>query len=90
VIGTSSNDLARIGAGGPNLTTNPAYAAAVDSLDADDYAVAFFADVAGMVDVFGAEGDVRVALEPFTGVIAATKIDGSLYRGALLVLIDYE
>ena len=43
-----------------------------------------------MVDVFGAEGDVRVALKPFTGVIAATKIDGSLYRGTVLVLIDYD
>lgn len=90
VIGTSSNDLARIGADGPNLTTNPAYAAAVDSLDGDDFEVAFFADVAGMVDVFGGEGDVRVALEPFTGIIVATKIDGSVYRGTVLVLIDYD
>jgi hypothetical protein len=90
VIGTSSKDLARIGAPGPNLTTNPAYSAAVDALDGDGYAVAFFADVAGMVDVFGAEGDVRVALEPFTGVIGAGKVDGSLYRGTVLILIDYD
>jgi hypothetical protein len=90
VIGTSSRDLTRIGAGGPNLTTNPAYAAAVDALDGDDYSVAFFADVAGMADVFGATGDVRVALAPFTGVIGASKIDGSLYRGTVLVLIDYD
>jgi len=90
VISTSSSDLARIGAGGPNLTTNPHYAAAVDALPGDDYVVAFFADVAGMVDVFGAEGDVQVALEPFTAVIAGTSIDGSVYRGSFMVLIDYD
>ena len=90
VIGTSSNDLARIGAGGPNLTVNPNYAAAVDALPGEDYAVSFFADVAGMVDVFGAEGDVRVALQPFTAVIAGTNVDGGVYRGSLMVLIDYE
>jgi hypothetical protein len=90
LIGTSSSDLARIGAGGPDLTTNPAYAAAVDALPGDDYAVSFFADVAGIINVFGAEGDVRVALEPFTALIAGTSIDGSRYRGSLMVLIDYD
>ncbi len=90
MIGTSSSDLARIGAGGPNLTANPAYAAAVDALPGDNFAVSFFADVGGMVDVFGAEGDVRVALEPFNAIIAGTSIDGSRYRGSLIVLIDYD
>jgi len=90
LVGTSSSDLARIGAGGPNLTANPAFATAVDSLPGDDYVVSFFADVAGMVDVFGAEGDVRVALEPFTALIAGTSIDGSTYRASLMVLIDYD
>jgi hypothetical protein len=90
MIGTSSSDLARIGAGGPNLTANPAYAAAVEALPGDNYAVSFFADVDGMVDVFGAEGDVRVALEPFNAIIAGTSIDGSRYRGSLIVLIDYD
>ena len=90
MIGTSSSDLSRIGAGGPNLTGNPAYAAAVDALPGDNFAVSFFADVGGMVDVFGAEGDVRVALEPFNAIIAGTSIDGSRYRGSLIVLIDYD
>ena len=90
LIGTSSSDLGRIGAGGANLTGNPAYTAAVDALPGDDYAVSFFADVAAMVDVFGAEGDVRVALDPFNAVIAGTSIDGSSYRGSLIVLIDYD
>lgn len=90
LIGTSSSDLTKIGAGGPNLTTNPTYAAAVDALDGDGYEVAFFADMAGMADVFGATGDVRVALEPFNAVVGATKIDGSLYRGTVLILIDYD
>ena len=89
VIGTSSNDLARIGAGGSNLTTNPAYEAAVDALPGNDYVVSFFVDVAGLVDVFRAEGDVRVALEPFTAVIVGTSVDGSSYRGSAIVLIDY-
>jgi hypothetical protein len=90
LVGTSGDDLARIGAGGPNLTSNPTYAAAVDSLPGDGYAVSFFADVAGMVDVFGAEGDLRVALEPFTALIAGTSIDGSAYHASLMVLIDYD
>jgi hypothetical protein len=90
MIGTSSDDLARIGANGDNLTANPTYAAALDALDGEDFAVAFFADVAGMIDVFGATGDVRIALEPFTAVVGASRIDGSLYRGTLLVLIDYD
>ncbi|MDH3398705.1 MAG: DUF3352 domain-containing protein, partial [Acidimicrobiia bacterium] len=90
LIGTSSNDLARIGAGGPDLTTNPSFAAAIDALPGEEYVVSFYADVAAMVDVFGAEGDVRVALEPFTAVIAGTSIDGSVYRGSLMVLIDYD
>ncbi len=90
MIGTSSSDLARIGAVGPNLTANPAFSAAVDALPGDNFAVSFFADVGGMVDVFGAEGDVRVALEPFNAIIAGTSIDGSRYRGSLIVLIDYD
>lgn len=90
MIGTSSSDLARIGAGGPNLTGNPAYAAAVDALPGDGYSVSFFADVAGMVDTFDAEGDVRIALQPFNAVIAGTRIDESRYHGSLIVLIDYD
>jgi hypothetical protein len=90
VIGTSSTDLVKIGAAGPNLTTNPAYTAAVDALPGQDYVVSFFADVAGMVDVFGAEGDVRLALEPFTAVIVGTSVNGSHYRGSAIVLIDYD
>ena len=90
VIGTATGDLARIGAGGKNLAANPAYTAAADALPGDDYVVSFFADVAGLTDVFGAEGDVRVALEPFTAIIAGTSMDGSSYRGSLVVLIDYD
>jgi hypothetical protein len=41
VIGTGSRDLGRIGTGGPYLTTNPAYAAAIAALDGGDYSVAF-------------------------------------------------
>ncbi len=90
LIGSSSSDLASIGAGGPNLTSNPAYAKAAGALPGDDYVVSFYADIAGMADVFGAEGDVRVALEPFRALIAGTSIDESMYRGSLLVLIDYD
>lgn len=90
LIGSSSSDLARIGAGGSNLTSNPGYAAAAAALPGENYVVSFYADIAGMADVFGAEGDVRVALEPFSGLIAGTSIDESLYRGSLLVLIDYD
>jgi hypothetical protein len=90
LMGTATTDLADIGGGGPNLTTNPAYRAAVDALPGDDYVVSFFADVAGLIDVFGAEGDVRVALEPFTGIIAGTSMEASHYRGSLVFLIDYD
>ena len=52
--------------------------------------MAFFADIAAMVDVFGADGDVRIALEPFTAVVGASRVDGNLYRGTVLVLIDFD
>ncbi len=90
VVGTSSSDLTRIGAAGPNLLDSAAYAAAVDALPDENYLVSFFADVDGLADVFGASGDAQIALEPFTAVIAATSIDGDTYRGTVLVLIDYE
>ena len=90
MIGTSSDDLARIGAGGSNLSTSPTYTAALDALDSNDYSVAFFADVAAMLDVFGATGDVRVALDPLTAIVGASRVDGSLYRGTVMVLIDYD
>jgi hypothetical protein len=90
LVGSSTRDVSRIGGGGPNLTTNPAYRTALESFETDDYQVAFFADVAGMVDVFGATGDVRVALQPLTAVVGASRVNGSLYQGTVLVLIDYD
>jgi hypothetical protein len=90
LVGTSSADLATVGASGADLTTSPSYQAAVGALDGDDYSIAFYADVAGMVDVFGATGDVRIALEPLTAVIGAGRVNGSLYQGTVLVLIDYD
>jgi hypothetical protein len=90
LVGTSSRDLVRVGAGGPDLTTNPAYRTAVEALGGDGYSVAFFADIAGLTDVFGATGDVRVALEPFNAVVGASRVSGSRYQGSVLVLIDYD
>jgi hypothetical protein len=90
LVGTSSADLAKVGAGGADLTTSRSYQAAVEALDRDDYSVAFFADVTGIVDLFSASGDVRVALEPVTAVVGAGRVDGSLYQGTVLVLIDYD
>lgn len=89
LIGSSSAAANAIGANGPDVTDNATYQAAVDAL-AGDYQVSFFVDIAALAEVFEAEGDVGTALQPFQAVVGGAQLGDEVYRGTVLLVIDYD